>query len=79
MLAKHNEQPMQQQQNNSLISGAPLFTTQSISPQISIYDKCEKSEYSDLRFFEDDETLKMHLSANKPLRFDWENKWLRGD
>ena len=26
-----------------------------------------------------EETLRELLKTNRPLRFDWENKWLRGD
>lgn len=26
-----------------------------------------------------EDTLKEYLKTNRPLRFDWENKWLRGD
>jgi len=26
-----------------------------------------------------EESLRQHLTTTKPLRFDWENKWLRGD
>jgi hypothetical protein len=28
---------------------------------------------------ENDDLIKQLMSAGKPLRFDWENKWLRGD
>ena len=27
----------------------------------------------------DEDILKVHLNSRTPLRFDWENKWLRGD
>lgn len=27
----------------------------------------------------DEDRLKVHLNTSRPLRFDWENKWLRGD
>ena len=26
-----------------------------------------------------EDLLKEHLKSERPLRFDWENKWLRGD
>ena len=25
------------------------------------------------------DSLRMYLQTNRPLRFDWENKWLSGD
>lgn len=28
---------------------------------------------------DDDEALRSMLRGSKPIRFDWENKWLRGD
>lgn len=28
---------------------------------------------------EDDEGLRKMLRSSTPIRFDWENKWLRGD
>ena len=34
--------------------------------------------YHDARAVPDDQ-LRMLLTGPKPLRFDWENKWLRGD
>ena len=34
--------------------------------------------YHDARAVPDDQ-LRMLLTGSKPLRFDWENKWLRGD
>ena len=34
--------------------------------------------YNDARTISDDQ-LRALLTSPKPLRFDWENKWLRGD
>ena len=33
----------------------------------------------DTRKLDNDQMLKQLFNAGKPLRFDWENKWLRGD
>lgn len=38
----------------------------------------EKSGYIDATNISE-ETLRELLKSNKPLKFDWENKWLRGD
>jgi hypothetical protein len=35
--------------------------------------------YFDSRNVTDDELLRQLLRTNLPVRFDWENKWLRGD
>lgn len=44
----------------------PLFTDEGI-------------QYYDSRNVTDDEILKQLLRSSFPVRFDWENKWLRGD
>lgn len=36
-------------------------------------------KFYDTRRMENDDLIKQLMSAGKPLRFDWENKWLRGD
>jgi hypothetical protein len=36
-------------------------------------------KYYDQRLVQDDELAKHLLRGNIPVRFDWENKWLRGD
>lgn len=35
--------------------------------------------YYDARKITDDDLLRQLLRGSVPLRFDWENKWLRGD
>ena len=35
--------------------------------------------FIDVRSVEDEEFVRKALVGPKPLRFDWENKWLRGD
>jgi hypothetical protein len=35
--------------------------------------------YFDARNVEDDDMIRSLLRGNLPVRFDWENKWLRGD
>lgn len=36
-------------------------------------------QYFDSRNVADDEVLRQLLKTNLPVKFDWENKWLRGD
>ena len=38
-----------------------------------------QAQYLDTRRMENDEMIKQLMTAGRPLRFDWENKWLRGD
>jgi len=35
--------------------------------------------FYDSRYISDDEQVKQLLRGTTPVRFDWENKWLRGD
>lgn len=44
-----------------------------------MYDTCNPNKYIDCRNLEDEDAMKSLLRGGKPLRFDWENKWLRGD
>jgi hypothetical protein len=36
-------------------------------------------QYFDSRNITDDDVQRQLLRTNLPVRFDWENKWLRGD
>jgi len=36
-------------------------------------------QYFDSRNIADDDVQRQLLRTNLPIRFDWENKWLRGD
>lgn len=36
-------------------------------------------EYVDASQFLHDDQLRLRLKDSMPIRFDWENKWLRGD
>lgn len=47
--------------------------------EYSPYLNAPTEHYIDVRNMEDDDLLKKLLVSKKPLRFDWENKWLRGD
>ena len=37
------------------------------------------SKFYDTRNLQDEDLVRQLLRGNVPLRFDWENKWLRGD
>lgn len=46
---------------------------------VSPYDHVNVNLYTDCRQGEHEDVSAQLLRSNKPLRFDWENKWLRGD
>ena len=58
--------------------------SQDLSPQASLRSQeanihlGNPALYNDARTISDDQ-LRALLCSPKPLRFDWENKWLRGD
>ena len=58
--------------------------SQDLSPQTSLRSQevnihlGNPALYNDARTISDDQ-LRALLCSPKPLRFDWENKWLRGD
>lgn len=45
----------------------------------NLYVYANQSKYTDCRCLEDEDQIRQMLKQPKPLRFDWENKWLRGD
>jgi len=44
-----------------------------------MYNGTPASNFIDSRYLEDDEEQRKAFRGSKPIRFDWENKWLRGD
>jgi hypothetical protein len=44
-----------------------------------MYNGTPPNNFVDSRFIEDEDEMRKVLRAGKPIRFDWENKWLRGD
>jgi hypothetical protein len=52
--------------NNELMPIAPSFSSNG-------------SKYYDARLIPDDDMAKVLLRSGVPIRFDWENKWLRGE
>jgi len=49
-----------------------------ITPDEEEEEKLEPGSYVDATNV-NEEVLRRLLTTNRPLRFDWENKWLRGD
>jgi hypothetical protein len=54
------------EQETGFVNLTPLMTEEGV-------------QYYDARSVTDEDTLRQLLRSNLPLRFDWENKWLRGD
>jgi len=44
-----------------------------------LYNGTPAQTYIDSRYLDDEEEMRKYLRGSKPIRFDWENKWLRGD
>ena len=44
-----------------------------------MYNGTPPNNFVDSRFIEDEDEMRKVLRGGKPIRFDWENKWLRGD
>ena len=44
-----------------------------------LYNGTPAQNFVDSRYIEDEDEMRKVLRASKPIRFDWENKWLRGD
>jgi hypothetical protein len=44
-----------------------------------MYNNTPSSNFVDSRYIEDEDEMRKVLRGSKPIRFDWENKWLRGD
>lgn len=43
-----------------------------------LFHKAKPGSFVSLEIDDEDAQRKL-LKGNKPIRFDWENKWLRGD
>jgi hypothetical protein len=44
-----------------------------------LYNNTPTQNFVDSRYIEDEDEMRKVLRGSKPIRFDWENKWLRGD
>jgi hypothetical protein len=44
-----------------------------------LYNSTPTQNFVDSRYIEDEDEMRKVLRGSKPIRFDWENKWLRGD
>jgi hypothetical protein len=44
-----------------------------------LYNGTPTQNFVDSRYIDDEDEMRKVLRGSKPIRFDWENKWLRGD